>query len=65
MKIFTLLAKGWWRYGDEKEALWRRIIVSKYREDVWGWVPNKVPRYRLSVLWAVIASFGDVSNVGG
>ena len=47
LKNWSLLAKWWWRYGEEKEALWRRIIVSKYREDVWRWVPKRVHRYRL------------------
>lgn len=23
----------WWRFGDEKDALWRRNIESKYGED--------------------------------
>ena len=32
-KNWALLAKLWWRFGEEKDALWRRIIVSKYGED--------------------------------
>lgn len=60
LKNWTLLAK--WRFGEEKWALWRRVIVSKYGEDKRGWVPKGVPRYRLSGLWAVFSSFGDVSN---
>lgn len=39
--------------------------MSKYREDKWGWVPKRVPRYRLSWLWVVISSFGDVSKKMG
>lgn len=29
-KNWALLAKLWWRFGEEKEAQWRRIIASKY-----------------------------------
>lgn len=29
-----------------------------------GWIAKRVPFYRLSGLWGVISSFGDVSNVG-
>lgn len=25
--------KWWWRFGEEKGALWRRLIASKYGED--------------------------------
>lgn len=39
--------------------------MSKYGENAWGWVPKKVPWYRLSSLWAVIYSFEDESNVRG
>ena len=36
IKNCALLAKWWWRYGEEKDALWRRIIVFKYGKDKWG-----------------------------
>ena len=36
-KNLALLAKSWWRFGEEKEAFWRRLIASKYGEDKWGW----------------------------
>ena len=42
LKNWSLLVKWWWRYGEEKESLWRRKIVSKYGEDVWGWVSKGV-----------------------
>ena len=44
---------------------WKKIIVSKYGEDEWGWVPKCVPKYRLLSLWRVISCFGEVSNVRG
>lgn len=43
-KHWALLAKWFWRFGEE-EGLWRRVIVDKYGEDENGWVPSKVPRY--------------------
>ena len=36
LQNWSLLAKWWWRYGEEKDALWRRVMVSKYGEDGWG-----------------------------
>lgn len=27
----ALLMKWWWRYGTEKESLWRKVIKSKYK----------------------------------
>lgn len=47
----------------------RDILEKDYSFQVWraklGWVPKKVPRYRMSELWAIISSFWDVSNVKG
>ena len=52
----ALLAKWWWRFGGEMEALWRKVIFAKYSEDKWGWwPPNPGPRHRRSGLWGVIA----------
>lgn len=45
-KKLALLAKWWWRFGVKKEALWRKVSVSKYGEDNWGWVPKFVFKYR-------------------
>lgn len=60
LKNWALLAKWWWRFGEEKGALWKKVIESKY-----GGFEKSVPRYRLPRLWAVISSFGDVSNNSG
>ena len=35
-KNWALFAKWWWRFGEEKETLWRRLIASKYGENKWG-----------------------------
>ena len=32
---WALLVKWWWRFGEERAALWRRVIVAKYGEDKW------------------------------
>lgn len=61
-KNWTLLAKWYWRFGKEREALWRKVIESKYGEDKWGWVPKSVPRYQMSGLWGQIARVGNESN---
>lgn len=29
----ALSLKWWWRFGTEKEALWRRLLNSKYHID--------------------------------
>lgn len=64
-KIWALSAKWWWRFGEEQEALQRKIIALKYGVDKWGWWPRPCPRYRTSGIWGGIASFRDVSNVRG
>ena len=33
----ALLGKWLWRYGHEREALWRRVIDCKYGSEVGGW----------------------------
>lgn len=59
-KNWTLLAKWIWRFGEE-EALWRKVIVSKYGEGEGGWALGKVPGYRVFGLWVNIFKVGDVS----
>lgn len=29
-KNWALLDKQFWRFGEEKDALWRKVIVAKY-----------------------------------
>jgi hypothetical protein len=38
----ALLGKWLWRFGMEKEALWRQVIVEKYGSMEGGWM-SKVP----------------------
>lgn len=63
LKNHDLLAKWWWRFGVETEALWRRriIIVSKFGKGKRRWVPSRVPRYRRFGCWGVISCLEDVS----
>uniref|UniRef100_A0A2N9EVX7 Reverse transcriptase zinc-binding domain-containing protein n=1 Tax=Fagus sylvatica TaxID=28930 RepID=A0A2N9EVX7_FAGSY len=39
LRIFNkaLLGKWLWRFGNEKEALWRLVIVAKYGDQQGGW----------------------------
>ena len=51
--------------GEENEALWQRLIDSKYGEKKWGWWRKPEPSYCRSGVWRAIASIGDDSNVKG
>ena len=64
-KNWALLVKWWWRFGDERDALGRRVIATKFGEDKWGWWPVPGPKYRRSGLWAAIVSVGDASSEWG
>ena len=37
----ALLGKWLWRYMNEKDSLWRRVIRSKYEDNGLGWYPSK------------------------
>lgn len=39
----ALLAKWLWRFSLEPNALWRRIIMSKYGSDPFDWVSTSGP----------------------
>lgn len=49
-KNAALLVKWWWRFGDEREALWRKVIADKYGVDNSGWWPNPGHRSHKSSL---------------
>lgn len=36
LRIWACLAKWWWRFGAKRDALWRKVVVSKYGEDDGG-----------------------------
>ena len=37
----ALLGKWLWRYMNDKDSLWRRVIRSKYGDNGLGWYPSK------------------------
>ena len=49
----------------EREALWRKLIATKYGVDKWGWWPSPGPKYRRSSQWGGIVSVGDESFTVG
>lgn len=59
-----LLAKWWWRFEDEKEVLWWKIITSEYGEDKWSSLPKSVPRYCVLGLVYSVQCEGDVFSKG-
>ena len=40
----ALLGKWLWRYGTERDALWRKVIKAKYGDEVGGWCTKPVLR---------------------
>ncbi|KAK3188480.1 hypothetical protein Dsin_028041 [Dipteronia sinensis] len=54
----VLLAKWIWRFGRENEALWRRVIASKYRiQDnvlVWEWNCSKADSFFVSAVHSLM-----------
>jgi hypothetical protein len=66
LQIFNkaLLGKWLWRFGNEREALWRLVIVAKYGEQHGGWssgellVPNGVSLWRnIRKEWTTFSRF--------
>ena len=50
----TLLGKWLWRYGFEKNALWRRVIKAKYGNIWGGWCMKNVTSAYGVCLWRFI-----------
>lgn len=51
-----LLAKWWWRYGGEDQALWKEVIISKYSSYGGRWRPFLVEGGQCSRIWGDILS---------
>ena len=47
-KNTAMLAKWWWRFGVEKEALWRKLIMEKFGFGRLKWVPYGENTQRMS-----------------
>ena len=52
----ALLGKRLWRFGYEREALWRRVIRAKYGVEEGDWCSNSVPGSYGVSLWKTISS---------
>ena len=48
--------KWLWRFGYEREALWRRVIRAKYGAEAGDWCSNSVPDSYGVSLWKTISS---------
>ena len=53
LRLFNraLLGKWLWRFGNEREALWRQVILSKYGSLQGGWTYGDVSRPNGVSLW--------------
>ncbi|XP_028110736.1 uncharacterized protein LOC114309229 [Camellia sinensis] len=49
-----LLAKWWWRFGVEDNALWKRVICSRYRPICGRWLLDFNATANCSVVWGGI-----------
>ena len=47
----ALLGKWLWRFGNEREALWRHVILSKYGSFPGGWTSATIPGPYGVCLW--------------
>ncbi|PSR84913.1 Endonuclease [Actinidia chinensis var. chinensis] len=55
----ALLAKWWWRFGSEKNALWYKVIAAKYGYSCDQWLPSLPNTGSPSPLWSAICSLGS------
>lgn len=46
----ALLLKWWWRFGTEKNALWRKVICAKYEMCPNSWIPNMEINRKVSTI---------------
>ncbi|KAK5837396.1 hypothetical protein PVK06_013206 [Gossypium arboreum] len=51
VKNKALLAKWSWRFANEKEALWRKVILAKYGSNIQSWRFKTTNKKDMSVLW--------------
>ncbi|KAF5187145.1 hypothetical protein FRX31_023283 [Thalictrum thalictroides] len=60
----ALLAKWLWRFGCEPDALWRRVIFTKYGNGVNDWWPKPVQQSHGCSLWKGVMNMYDVFKQG-
>lgn len=58
----ALLAKWWWRFGKDKEALWVKVIRGKYGLDGNSWLPHAHGSGSSSRIWSDICSLDNPSS---
>ncbi|XP_028085089.1 uncharacterized protein LOC114286192 [Camellia sinensis] len=56
-----LLAKWWWRYGGEDQALWKDVVASKYSSFGGRWRPFLVEGIQCSRIWGDILNLEHIS----
>jgi len=56
LRLFNeaLLGKWLWRYMNEKDSLWRRVVRSKFGDNDFGWYPSKPKGAYGQSLWRFI-----------
>ncbi|XP_028118943.1 uncharacterized protein LOC114316485 [Camellia sinensis] len=57
-----LLIKWWWRFGSEKDTLWRKVICSRNRLELASWIPSLIPSNSYSPVWNGIISVAEQCN---
>ncbi|GKV48490.1 hypothetical protein SLEP1_g55300 [Rubroshorea leprosula] len=59
---WALLGKWWYRLGDGKEGLWKRVVKEKYYGGGQEGNITDVEKIRVSKIWGDILSIGGKSN---
>ncbi|CAL5323657.1 unnamed protein product [Camellia sinensis] len=58
----SLLLKWWWRFRSEVNALWRRMVCSKYMIDEGQWLPPINSSARLSRIWGDVLAVASLNQ---
>ncbi|GKU87734.1 hypothetical protein SLEP1_g2081 [Rubroshorea leprosula] len=59
---WALLGKWWYRLGDGKEGLWKRVVIEKYYGGGQEVNISDVEKLRVSKIWGDILRIGGKSN---
>ena len=54
----ALLCKWWWRFGRDRQALWFKVLTSKYRLPTENWLPALPSSSKVSKLWKAFIGGG-------
>ncbi|XP_058217028.1 uncharacterized protein LOC131327925 [Rhododendron vialii] len=58
----ALLAKWWWRFSNDKDSLWVKVIRGKYNLDQRCWLPHLPNSGQVTTIWRDICSIGNASS---